>query len=169
MLSFIYCNTKFGLLTWRWFCAADLEVGNLGNAKLKRPGVSRLWLPLYMCYMIMYHNDFAIVSLLYDVLNWFWLLCQVLCVFSICSHLNVGDLFTSKLKFKENDLDNWDPFTRRTWQLGPIWIVDPSLKKEILELLSQNGHGPKIKRLRCSAWPMKLTNIDRKNTLNWLN
>ena len=54
---------------------------------------------------------------------------EVLRVFSICSHLNVGDLFTSKLKFKENDLDNWDPLTRRTWQLGPIWIVDPSLKK----------------------------------------
>ena len=40
--------------------------------------------------------------------------------------------------------------------------VDEELKKEIIELLSQNGHGPKIKRLRCWAWPMKLTKLDRK-------
>ena len=43
--------------------------------------------------------------------------------------------------------DKSDPVTR-TWQPGPIWLVDPSFgKKEKLNSFRQKGHNPTIKKV----------------------
>ena len=98
-------------------------------------------------------------------LYWIWLIIfGVLCVCFVCANLNTGYLFTVKLKYEEYELASWDPRTW-TWHLGPIWLVDLFYITKKLKLSSGKGHGPKMRRLNCWAWPIYLGKTNMiKNT-----
>ena len=109
-----------------------------------------------------------------SIFVWLWLILAVViwnitCVFCLFLFKH-GYLFLSNCNLNNMMLPKGSHFNR-TWQLGPIWLVDPSFgKKEKLNSFRQKGHNPTIKRLQYWAWPMNPTkNWQTEKNTNRLN
>ena len=99
-----------------------------------------------------------------------WSITSVFCD-SVYSDLNIGYLFTRKLKSEECDPDEWDLLTRtcpgnwdpiyRTWQVGLISIFEEM--KEKLKLWAKKATVQKLKGWNVGPGPYSGQKINRKN------